>query len=555
LSFTHWPVDPFATSTGPKEGPIATQVDRRPAGGGSGSPRGDLNTLARGGMLSLVGSVASSVLGFALVVVITRGLHGSGAGVLFEAIALFTILSNTVELGADTALVRTVARYRALGRRQDVKQAIGIALWPVLIFGGAVAVAMFVFAPQLADIFIKKAPPAEAVRYIRLFAPFLPLAGATTVALSGTRGFGSMVPYVAVQNIGVPLARPILVPLAIMSGLGAVAVALAWVLPVALGFVVAIGALLYLQRRSLRRHRRQSQADGGRRGTRDLAAEFWRFAAPRGLAGILMIAVIWGNILLVGALRSAREAGVFAAASRLVGVGTFALQAVGLAIAPQISGLFAQKEKARAEAVFQTATWWLMVVSWPMYIVMAVFAPFLMRIFGKGYASGGTALMILSLALLALVGTGNNKIVMLMGGGSGWNLGITIVSLASNIGLNLWLIPRYGINGAAIAFAASILEDNIATTAVVYFKMRLQPFGRGYLVVVLGSLICYGALGVAVRLTFGMSLATLFGFGVVASVLYLGLMWRFRRILRFNVLREAIRGRSLGARGAGSGSA
>src|SRR5262245_41859423 len=76
----------------------------------------DLHRLAGEGALSVGGSIASSVLGFAITVVITRGIPTRSAGVLFEAIALFMILSNTAELGADTGLVRMISMYRVQDR-------------------------------------------------------------------------------------------------------------------------------------------------------------------------------------------------------------------------------------------------------------------------------------------------------------------------------------------------------------------------------------------------------------------------------------------------------
>jgi len=494
-------------------------------------------------MLSLVGSVASSTLGFLLVVVITRGLHAGRGGVLLEAIALFLILSNSVELGADTAIVRMVAWYRARHRTQDLRRTLYVALWPVLVIGTVAAALVFLYAPELADIFIKGRGVDEGASYIRAFAPFVPLAAMTTVVLAATRGFGTMTPYVAIQNIGLPFLRPLAILGILVAGLGTGTgpIAAAWTLPVAAGLVVSVEALRRLHRKALQRddYSRRERP----RGRKELAAEFWRFAAPRGLAGILTIVLIQFNILLVGAFRSSREAGIYAAANRFTGVGTFALQAVGLAIAPQISALLAQDAHQRAETVFQTATWWLMVLSWPMYITMAVFAPFLMRVFGPEFVSGQTALMVLSLALLALVGTGNNKIVLLMGGGSAWNLAITTVSLAVNLGLNLLLIPKFGMNGSAVAFGTSILADNLMTTLVVRFKMKLQPFGRGYAVVAVGSTLCFGGIGLLVRATAGMSLWTFLVSGVVSTSVYLLLIWRFRSLLQLSVLREVLRAR------------
>ena len=81
--------------------------------------------------MTLFGSVASSVLGFVLTLLVTHGLRATGAGILFEAIALFTIVSNIAELGADTGLVRQVASDRATGRVGELRPLLRVALWPV----------------------------------------------------------------------------------------------------------------------------------------------------------------------------------------------------------------------------------------------------------------------------------------------------------------------------------------------------------------------------------------------------------------------------------------
>jgi O-antigen/teichoic acid export membrane protein len=576
VSDPRWPVDPFEVSNvakprvrGPRSstpaqvlpaevltaevlagdtpiGDVLVQTAAppdRPEEHGRGGLRSELATLARGGTLTLAGSVASSLLGFALVVVIARGFRQARvAGVLFEVIALFMIISNTTELGADTGLVRMVAGYRATGRSRDVRPTLSLALWPVLLLSSAVAILVYAFAPQLATVFIHGGSRVTAVRYIRVFAPFLPMASATTVILSGTRGFGTMVPYVAVLNVGVPLLRPLLIVIAVTAGLGASAVALSWALPVAAGFVVALVWAYALLRRTERRELRTSEP---RRSRRALAGEFWRFSSARGIAGFLQITVIWLSPLIVGALATTREAGIFAAVNRFVGVGTFALQAVGIALAPQIASLLARNDRRRAEAIFQTGTWWLMALGWPLYITMAVFGPFLLRIFGREYVAGQDVLLILALGMLALVGTGNNKIVLLMGGGSGWNLAISSASLILNIGLNLLLVPTRGMNGAAIALAATVVFDMGATTLVVWKRLHLQPFGSGYPVVALGSVLCYGGLGLAVRVFAGMSFVTFAGFAVAATGVYLLMLWRFRHVLRLSVLRSSLRMRNI----------
>ena len=544
MSGPRWPVDPFEISVRPgtyvSSGPGLDLTDA-PDAKGSSHARSDLGILARGSALGLVAGAGSSLFAFALVVVVSRGLHPARrAGVLFEAMALFLILSNVAELGADTGLVRMVARYRALGRPEDVRRTIALALWPVLIVSVLFSGVVFALAPQLARIFIRAGSRSDGTSYIRMFAPFVPLATATIVALSGTRGFGTMAPYTAIQGLGVPVLRPLAMLSVLAAGMGTVWIALAYTMPVAIGFVIAVVALFVLLSRDERRTNAGSRSP---RPWRDLGREFWAFSAPRGLAAMFQVAVFQLDILLVGALRTAKEAGIYAAASRYPGVGTVALQGLALAIAPQISAFLARGERDRARRVFQSGTWWLVIVAWPALMAMIVFAPLLMRVFGHEFVECKTALVILSLAMLAVVGTGNNKIVLLMGGGSTWNMLVTGSSFTVNIVMNLLLIPRFGMNGAAVAFATSIVYDNAFTAFLVWRLLHLHPFGRGYWLAIAGGTICWGGVGLLVRHWMGMSVIAFLVFGGLATVLYAAFLWRARRMLNLTVLRDVLRRR------------
>lgn len=485
-----------------------------------------------------MGSIAGGALSFLLAVVVTRGLHPAGAGVFFEVVALFTILANTCEVGADTGLVRSVSRSLALDREEELRSLVAVAVGPVLVVSSAAAAFLFVLAPQLARVFIGGASQADGVAYIRLLAPFIPLATTMTVALAGTRGFGTMVPFVVVQNLGIPALRPLLVALSIAAGLGSTAIALSWATPLAVGLFAALGLLLW----RLRSGAAGPAFDHPGRPLREVASEFWRFAAPRGLAGFFQISVIWLDVLLVGALRSSREAGIYAAAGRYLMLGTIALGATSMAVAPSVSGLIARGDREGAERVFQTATVWLVLVSWPVYMALAVFAPLLIQVFGHGFGSGQHVLVILAVGMLALVGTGNNKVVLLMGGGSGWNLVSAGVALAVNLTLNLLLIPPLGITGAALAWTATLMIDNALVTLLVWKVLRLQPFGPAYPIGGLAAAACFGGLGILFRLVAGASVASFLLYGAAAVGLYAVVLRRFRRVLRIDEIRSAITG-------------
>jgi O-antigen/teichoic acid export membrane protein len=503
----------------------------------------ELRGVARGGAISLVGAAVAAVLGFALTVLVSRGLGPAGAGVFFTAVALFMVLGDTGKLGADTGLLRMVPRYRALTRIRDIRPTLYVALLPVLGSASLLAGALFGFAPQLARVLIRGVDPAEGVTYIRLFAPFLPLASVSAVVLAATRGFRTVVPFVSVENIGKPLSRCLLVGVVIGAGLGSAAVALAWVTPVAVGFVIALTILIRFLHRAERQDQPEpaSQVARAPRRLRVLAAEFWRFAAPRGAAAIFQISITWLDVLLVAALRSAREAGIYAAASRFITSGTLVLQAIRLAIAPQLSGMLALQRRKDAEAVHQVATSWVIAGSWPLYLSLAAFAPLVLTMFGPEFVAGQAALTVLAIAMLLNMATGNVQSVLLMGGKSSWSLLNLGASLTVNLVLNLLLVPRYGISGAAIAWAASIFVDNLASVAEVRFLLGVRTFSRKYLPLLLAAVGCFGVLGALLRFAFGPSLPVFVLFGMIAVVLYGLFLWRSRERLELVTLYDAVR--------------
>jgi O-antigen/teichoic acid export membrane protein len=526
-------------------------------------PSAEVASVARGSAINLTAMVLGAVLSFGLTVLVSRWLGPRSAGGFFELISLFTILSYTLYLGADTGLLRWIARARAMGGLADTRKIVRIAVVPVFLVGCAAAAAVWIAAPEIARVFLHGMAPTAAVTDIRFIAPLVPLGALCAVILSGARGFGRTWPYLAITGLGQPAVRIGLVLVALVMGWGLRGALVGWGVPVALGaaaawFILArlikaevpadaraarpsrsagsrrrptglrvTGSLPAIRSRQRARDRGQHRAVPGSetaRGER-LGVEFWRFAAPRGFAGAFQIVVIWLDILLVGAVLSSYAAGVYAAVSKLALVGTFALEATRLAIGPQLSPLMARHEFNRAADLHQSATRWLVIASWPMYIMLAIFPVVVLGIFGHRYTVGAAALVVISLAMLVNLGTGNVTVVLLMGGKSSLSAYNALSALVVNVGLNLILLPRIGIVGAAIAWAASIVVENVAAAIEVWLMFKIGAFGKGYWLVAAASVGCFAVPGLAARALLGqtlpaLALATIVGLAVFAAVLY-----------------------------------
>jgi O-antigen/teichoic acid export membrane protein len=516
--------------------------------------------VARGSLVNLAAMVAGAALSFGLTVLVSRWLQPSGAGALFELIALFTIMSQTFELGADTGLTRWISRARAVGGLADVRRVLVIALLPVLVIGAAAAAATWVAAPELARVFLHGLAARAGAGDIRIVAPLVPLGAISFCLVDAARGFGRMWPYLAIEGLGKPVARLGLVLAALVAGLGLHGALIAWGSPVVIGLVAAWLILAGILRKEVpagagsavsawhhaRAERRLvPEAPAGR--VRRLGAEFWGFTAPRGLQAAFQVIILWLDILLVGAMVSRYAAGVYAAVSKLVIVGTFALEGNRLAIGPQLSALLARREHDRAADLFQSATRWLMLASWPLYIVFAVFPAVVLGIFGARYTAGAAALVVLSLAMLVNLGTGNVTVVLLMGGKSSWSAINAAAALIVNIGLNLVLLPRIGILGAAIAWGASIVVDNVTAMIEIRWVLGLAPFGPGYLLAAVITVGCFGVTGVVARILLGETLPALAAALAVGLTAFTAVLYLARAPLRLTGIWEVLRLRAMPA--------
>jgi O-antigen/teichoic acid export membrane protein len=142
--------------------------------------------------------------------------------------------------------------------------------------------------------------------------------------------------------------------------------------------------------------------------------------------------------------------------------------------------------------------------------------------------------------MLVNIATGNVNLVLLMAGRSSWNLANAAVSLALNVGLNLILIPKYGIDGAAVAWAASIVSWNVAAVVEVKLLLGLDPFGGGHVFASGAALVCFGATGLTALKLFGATPTGLLVHLAVSGASYAAVLYRARDMLHIEVLREAV---------------
>jgi O-antigen/teichoic acid export membrane protein len=499
-----------------------------------------LRSLARGGGLNLVASAAAAVANIGLVLVVTRGLSPVEAGVFFAATSLFVLAAKTATLGTPTGLVYFFSRSLALQRPADTRRWLQVGLIPVVALSTVAAVGLFALAPQAAEA-IQPEDPAPMTVFLRVIAAFLPLAALTDALLAATRGTGTMRPSALVEQIARPTLQLVLVLLAIQIGTG---VPLAWALPYLPAAVVA----WFWLRRLLPPPAEATPADESPTAAPG-AGRFWRFTGPRALTGVAQIALQRLDIILVAAILGPAEAAVYTAATRFLVLGQLVGQAFSQAVQPMLGAALAREDLPAGNRLYRTATCWLVLIAWPVYLTFALLAPAILDLFGPGYDSGAPVVVILTLVMLVATGCGMVDTVLNMAGRTTWNLANVLLALGVNVAANLLLIPRLGIEGAAIAWAAAILTNNLLPLAQVGWALRMHPFGRGTLTAMGLATACFGVLPGSTYLLSG-NLVWVAAAVALGMLVYLPACWRLRRVLDLTAMLALLPGRRRGpARG------
>lgn len=499
--------------------------------------------VARGGAANLVGAAIYAISGFALLIILNRGLGVGDAGVVIVAIAIFSVVTIMTGLGASTGLIRTITHLRATDRTGEIPAMVRVALLPVAVASVAAAAALWWAAPWLAELFSTSGRADEIAGVLRAMAPFVPIASLHLVIVNGTQGFDTMLPQVLIDRIGRALALPVASGLAIAAGASTQGVGAAWA---STNVVALVLSARWMQRRVARV---AADAPGPTRPTRRFdpaaAREFWSYTWPRAIAQSSNVAIDWFDTILVGAVVSTTLAGIYASGTRYLLPGIFAADALVRAVSPRIGGLLARNDLEGASRLVKVVGGWQVAMMWPIYLTVALFPTPLLRVFGEEVVEARSALVVLAVAMLLVAPVGPSRTVIVMGGRSRQAMVNTLTVLTINIGGNLLFVPRYGIVAAGAVWGLTNLSAAAISGWQASRSMGVATIGVQAWIAAALAAATFGVVGVAGRLVLGDDIVGLLVAGTISTVLYGAGLWKFRARLHLDSWWTGIRRRSV----------
>ena len=154
---------------------------------------------------------------------------------------------------------------------------------------------------------------------------------------------------------------------------------------------------------------------------------------------------------------------------------SFFLTAVNAVAAPRIAALHAQGKRAELQTLVSTMAHWIF---WPALATSAaaiIFGLTILAMFGPAFSAGYDALVILVCGHLVRASTGLVSDLLGVTGHQDENAWVLAWSALLNVILNVLLIPRFGIVGAATATAVTMAFWNVWLWLLARGRVGVDP--------------------------------------------------------------------------------
>jgi len=198
---------------------------------------------------------------------------------------------------------------------------------------------------------------------------------------------------------------------------------------------------------------------------------------PLLLVASMDLIMAFTDTIVLGIFGRSAEVGVYGAAMRTAMLTSFVLIAVNSVAAPRFAALFHQGELRTLESVARNATRLMVAVAAPALLLLILAPGLALRAFGEGFGTGAVALAILAVGQFVNVATGPVSYLLTMSGNQIALRNNNVCAALLNLGLNLLLVPRYGMNGAAIATAGSWITLNVMAMLLVRRRLGIAIWG------------------------------------------------------------------------------
>lgn len=206
--------------------------------------------------------------------------------------------------------------------------------------------------------------------------------------------------------------------------------------------------------------------------------EWITFSLPLLFTGIFMFVISWTDNIVIGKIMDPSALGIYSVAFGLGCFLSFFKSSIATLFTPLISENHSQDNHLDTELLFKKASAWIFGATLPLFLILVVYSKEILGLlYGKAFVSGSTSLIIVATGFLLCTTTGLTAPVLMMHKKTKKLFYINISVSIFNVILNLILIPKFGIVGAAISTSISLYLKNLIT---LYYAKKCAKLSFDY---------------------------------------------------------------------------
>jgi O-antigen/teichoic acid export membrane protein len=422
--------------------------------------------VVRGGILIFVAIALSQLLGFLRQLSIIRLLSPEEYGLISLGMIVTEIFIIIATLGLNLGSQRYIAFSMGKGDERRTRGVIFSTNGILIISVTMITIAAPLLASPLSRFFDMEEMSGVIMWLALLIAPYVTI----DILASYFLGFHRAGPKAVFQRIFLGIAS-LVCTIAFLMVRKDLASAL---LAMAVSYIIVAVIVLFYSTRNF-----PIKLRGGERIP--MARTMLVFSIPLFATAALGYLIFQIDTLILGYYVSAEMVGIYNGAFIFSQFLAAPLNAVALIYMPIISSMAARDRHEELKAVYRSATKWLFIATLPLFLVLFMFPRNVLSLFlGADYIEAAVALQLLCAGEFVNTLVGPLGMTLLAYGRTNLMMINSIIAVTASIILNVILIPRFGIEGAAFGLMISLTMANALSLGFLYFIYHIHPFYSNY---------------------------------------------------------------------------
>jgi O-antigen/teichoic acid export membrane protein len=423
----------------------------------------DFLEIIKGSGISFFLRFGGLAVGYLLTLVIAHLFGAKGLGDYVLAITVLRLFTLLAKLGLDTTSIRFIASFASQDKWTSIfrfrKQIVSILSLSSIVS----SLLMYCFAEPIADLINAN------YKYIQLNAFLVLPMSFFMLHYQSLRGLKRIAEFSFFYRMSQSLFSIIFILIIYQFFTTSDVPVYAYFLSVLIVSLLSFFAFIYwLNKRS----EGKESAELKIRSYKKLL----KISIPLMFAQSVQFIMAWTDKLMLGNMTTPEDVGIYHTAFKLSMFASIALMSINSIASPKFAEMYAENNMKGLKKVVHQSTKMIFWTSVPLVSVFFVFPEFLLGIFGEEFKVGVTAFIFLSCGRLISSFSGSVGTILQMTGNQNIYAKILLFGAIMNVALNLILIPKYGINGAAIASMSSLIVWNLSMVLVVKNRFGFYTF-------------------------------------------------------------------------------